>query len=73
MSGNKMLTISEVSINFDNRTLNYVKGQNKVKSMILDEEEGLIKICYEHTSFKNYLIIPVVLLDSYSYSWVKVY
>lgn len=62
-----MVNVSKVCIAFSNQTETYEIGENKVKSIAIDEKEGLIKICYEQSSNRKYLIVPTVLLDSYDY------
>ena len=66
-----MVNISEVSIAFDGREEIYVVGKDNVKSIKLDENAGLIKICYDNISNMKFLSIPIELLDSYNYTWHK--
>ena len=62
-----MLNVLRVIVNFNNLEEIYEIGINEVKSIIIDEKEGFIKICYEPMSTTRYLIIPIAQLYSYDY------
>lgn len=62
------MTISKVSIVFNNIEKTYEKGKDNIKSINIDEKRGLIKICYfRKLSNLKYLIIPFDLVDTYEY------